>query len=150
MLRAKPKLQRIKLNLQKLKLDLQELRFDLQELKFNLQELKLDLQELKLNLQELNLDLQGSKLDLQRVKTSMLNEKKDGIYIMFTIPNEHDPHQPHFAGSFYFNTNDVEAWWLHLKDHSEIIYPICDFEYGMREFAVKDCNGYTLQFGQHL
>ena len=76
--------------------------------------------------------------------------QKDGIYIMFTIPNEHDPQQPHFAGSFYFNTNDVEAWWLHLKDHSEIIYPICDFEYGMREFAVKDCNGYTLQFGQHL
>ena len=25
-----------------------------------------------------------------------------------------------------------------------------DFPYGMKEFTVKDCNGYVLQFGQDM
>lgn len=73
---------------------------------------------------------------------------KDGIFIMFTTGNELEP--PHFAGTFYFNTDNVEAWWSALKDKAEIVYPVCDFEYNMREFAIKDCNGYTLQFGQPI
>ena len=42
----------------------------------------------------------------------------------------------------------MNAWWELLKDKAEVVYPIEDFEYGMREFAIKDCNGYMLQFGQ--
>ena len=30
----------------------------------------------------------------------------------------------------------------------EVRWPIDTFEYGMREFAIRDCNGYTLAFGQ--
>jgi hypothetical protein len=29
----------------------------------------------------------------------------------------------------------------------KIAYPMEDFEYGMREFAIYDNNGYMLQFG---
>jgi hypothetical protein len=29
-------------------------------------------------------------------------------------------------------------------------YPIEDFEYGRREFAIFDNNGYLLQFGQEI
>jgi len=57
---------------------------------------------------------------------------------------------PHFTGSFYINTNDVDAWWDKLKQTDYIYYGIENFEYGMREFAIKDCNGYILQFGQDL
>ena len=32
----------------------------------------------------------------------------------------------------------------------ERCYPIEDFHYGMREFAIFDNNGYLLQFGQPL
>jgi predicted enzyme related to lactoylglutathione lyase len=31
-----------------------------------------------------------------------------------------------------------------------ITQPICDQEYGCREFTIRDCNGYTLGFGQDL
>jgi hypothetical protein len=37
-----------------------------------------------------------------------------------------------------------------LKDHARVCYPIEDFHYGMREFAIFDNNGYLLQFGQPL
>ena len=35
-----------------------------------------------------------------------------------------------------------------VKDHAQVCYPIEDFHYGMREFAIFDNNGYLLQFGQ--
>jgi hypothetical protein len=31
-----------------------------------------------------------------------------------------------------------------------IVYPLEDFPYGMREFAIRDNNGYILQFGQEI
>ncbi|HLK30013.1 MAG TPA: VOC family protein [Puia sp.] len=77
--------------------------------------------------------------------------EKDDVQIMFSFFNEHvGDTKSHFSGSFYFNTDDVNAWWELLKDKAEICYPIENFEYGMREFAIKDCNGYVLQFGQPL
>jgi uncharacterized glyoxalase superfamily protein PhnB len=77
--------------------------------------------------------------------------EKDGVEIMFSIFNEHiNERKSHFTGSFYLKTNDIDKWWNLLKDEAEIFYPIENFEYGMREFAIKDCNGYILQFGQNL
>ena len=37
-----------------------------------------------------------------------------------------------------------------MKDKAEVVYPIEDFDYGMREFAIRDNNGYLLQFGQEI
>ena len=37
-----------------------------------------------------------------------------------------------------------------MKDHTEIVYPLEDFDYGMREFAIRDSNGYCLQFGKEI
>ncbi len=74
---------------------------------------------------------------------------RDKIDIMFALPNDHIAFdKANFTGSFYFNTDNVDAWWHALKDNAEIFYEIENFEYGMREFAIKDCNGYILQFGQ--
>lgn len=76
---------------------------------------------------------------------------KDEINIMLALPNQHSPyHHSLLTGSLYLRTDDANAWWNQLKDTNEIVYPIEDFEYGMREFAIKDCNGYILQFGQSL
>lgn len=55
-----------------------------------------------------------------------------------------------FTGSFYFLTDNVEEIWIKIKDKTKICYPIEDFNYGMREFAVYDNNGYLLQFGQEI
>lgn len=51
--------------------------------------------------------------------------EKDKIKIMLAKPNEHTPYdKPQFTGSLYLRTNDVEAWWNHLKDKATIFYSI--------------------------
>jgi uncharacterized glyoxalase superfamily protein PhnB len=75
----------------------------------------------------------------------------DEADIMLALPNAHIPFdKPNFTGSFYMNTNNVDAWWEKLKDKCRVCYEIEDFDYGMREFAVYDINGYLLQFGQSI
>lgn len=77
--------------------------------------------------------------------------KHDNVTIIFALPNAHLPFtKPTFTGSLYLNTDNVDAWWQQLKDKVEVCYPIEDFEYGMREFAIYDNNGYLLQFGQEI
>lgn len=77
--------------------------------------------------------------------------QKDQVLIMLAQPNSHTSFEgPHFTGSFYFNTDDVEAWWEKLKNSPHVYYELESFEYGMREFAIKDLNGYILQFGQRI
>jgi uncharacterized glyoxalase superfamily protein PhnB len=76
---------------------------------------------------------------------------KDNVYLMFAARNEHSTiPRPIMSGSLYLYTDDVEKLWNELKDKAEIEYPIENFDYGMREFAIRDCNGYLLQFGQDL
>ena len=71
------------------------------------------------------------------------------IRIMFSRPNAHLYFEhPFFTGSFYFYVSDVDSIWEKLKDSASVCYPLEDFEYGMREFAIYDNNGYLLQFGQ--
>lgn len=73
----------------------------------------------------------------------------DDVALMLARPNEHTPHDKiGLTGSFYFNTDDVDALWEDLKDKANICYGIEDFYYGMREFAIYDNNGYLLQLGQ--
>ncbi len=77
--------------------------------------------------------------------------RRDGVAIMLAAPNPHEGDKaPAFTGSLYFHTDDVDGLWQRLKDKARICYPIDNFEYGMREFAIYDNNGYLLQFGQPL
>ena len=70
---------------------------------------------------------------------------------MLALPNTHEPFdRPAFTGSLYFNVDDVDELWQKLKDNSEVVYPIEDFDHGMREFAIRDSNGYCLQFGKEI
>jgi catechol 2,3-dioxygenase-like lactoylglutathione lyase family enzyme len=74
---------------------------------------------------------------------------RDEIEIMLSYPNAHLPFEgPHFTGSFYINASNVDELWESWKDKCDICYGIENFEYGMREFAIYDNNGYILQFGQ--
>ncbi|MEP6919464.1 MAG: VOC family protein [Acidobacteriota bacterium] len=73
---------------------------------------------------------------------------RDLVSIMFALPNHHEPFDgPVFTGSLYINSDDVDALWERVKDTARVCYPIDDFDYGMREFAIYDNNGYLLQFG---
>lgn len=71
--------------------------------------------------------------------------------LMFCRPNAKIPYKgAKFTGAFYFNIDKVEDMWAKLKDQVKICYPLEDFPYGMREFAIYDNNGYILQFGQDV
>ncbi|WP_046368584.1 bleomycin resistance protein [Flavihumibacter petaseus] len=73
------------------------------------------------------------------------------VEIMLARPNDHLPFEkPVFTGSFYILVSDVEALWQEVKDKATVVYPIESFEWGMREFAICDNNGYMLQFGQDI
>ncbi|HZY38588.1 MAG TPA: VOC family protein [Mucilaginibacter sp.] len=74
---------------------------------------------------------------------------RDEIEIMAAYPNAHLPfEQPLFTGSFYMMTDDVDVIWNVIKDKVKVCYELETFDYGMREFAIYDNNGYLLQFGQ--
>jgi uncharacterized glyoxalase superfamily protein PhnB len=71
--------------------------------------------------------------------------------ITLSLPNEHLPFEKSlFTGSFYFHADDVDALWAQLRDKTDVVYPLESFDYGMREFAIRDINGYLLQFGQEI
>lgn len=76
---------------------------------------------------------------------------KDKTEIMLAKPNQHTFYEKiGFTGSFYFNVTNVDALWNALKDKVEIVYPLETFDWGMDEFAIKDNNGYILQFGENI
>jgi uncharacterized glyoxalase superfamily protein PhnB len=75
--------------------------------------------------------------------------RRDDVGVMLAPPNEHEgDRSPVFTGSLYFRTDAVDAIWSHVAGRARICYPIENFDYGMREFAIYDNNGYLLQFGQ--
>src|ERR1044071_1367584 len=76
---------------------------------------------------------------------------RDNVEVMISLPNAHEPFEkPTLTGSIYFNTSDVDALWDQIKDRISIVYPIENFFYGMRAFAIRDNNRYILQFGQEI
>ena len=73
---------------------------------------------------------------------------RDGVTLMFSGPNEHEGDlQPEFTGSLYIEIDDPDALFGLIADRARVCYPVESFEYGMREFAIYDNNGYLLQFG---
>jgi uncharacterized glyoxalase superfamily protein PhnB len=76
---------------------------------------------------------------------------KGQVRIMFTSRNAHSTvEKPTMTGSLYLYPDNVNQVWEEVKDKATVEYPIEDFDYGMREFAIRDCNGYLLQFGQEI
>lgn len=100
----------------------------------------------------------GFYTNILKFKCDELNEEigwaslsRDHIQLMLAVPKNHPEFkEAQFTGSIYIYTDDVEKLWKELKDKVEVVYPIDNFEYGMREFAIYDNNKYMLQFGQEI
>jgi len=100
----------------------------------------------------------GFYTTILKFKCDELNEKagwaslsRDNVQIMLAVPKQHPEFkEAQFTGSIYIHTDDVEKIWNELKDAAEVVYPIDNFEHGMREFAIYDCNKYMIQFGQEI
>lgn len=94
-------------------------------------------------------DVLGFAVNAGGVEEGWVSLFRDDVALMFCPPNSHiEVTTPSCSGSFYFNTDDAAALWETLKDKAAVVYPLEDFDYGMREFALYDNNGYILQFGQ--
>ncbi|WP_412476113.1 VOC family protein [Flavobacterium sp. TBRC 19031] len=76
---------------------------------------------------------------------------KDDCELMIAKPNKHTSFdKPSFTGTFYIKVDDVELLWKQLKNNVKIVYELETFDWGMKEFAIYDNNGYTIQFGQDI
>jgi catechol 2,3-dioxygenase-like lactoylglutathione lyase family enzyme len=71
---------------------------------------------------------------------------RDGVEIMF-MTNDHLG-SPQMTGTLYIETTDVLAMHRRLAGAVEVLWGPEVYHYEMHEFAIKDCNGYTLSFGQ--
>lgn len=38
--------------------------------------------------------------------------------------------------------------WESLKEQAPVAFPLCETDYGMREFGIRDPNGFMLSFGK--
>lgn len=75
----------------------------------------------------------------------------NGVEIAFNLPNEHYEFEKSvLTGSIYLNVENIDEIWEKIKDKVEIVYEIENFDYGMREFGIKDCNGYILNLGENI
>ena len=50
----------------------------------------------------------------------------------------------------YVYTDDVDALFERLKDRVEVVEPLHDTFYGMREFIIRDVNRFWITFGRDL
>lgn len=75
--------------------------------------------------------------------------RRDNVTIMFSAPTTRQAFEkPVLTGSLYIYSEDVDAEWAKIKEKVSICYPLKNFDYGMREFAFYDNNGYLLRYGQ--
>jgi uncharacterized glyoxalase superfamily protein PhnB len=44
----------------------------------------------------------------------------------------------------------IEAFYERIKNQVELVFKLADHPYGMREFTMRDGNGYILAFGQRI
>ncbi len=84
--------------------------------------------------------------------------RRDKTAIMLLSSDDHDEGQEDdhkcpvapAVSSLYFYPDNVDTLWNRLKDKVEIVVPVQDMDYGMREFTIRDPNGIALNFGTPL
>jgi uncharacterized glyoxalase superfamily protein PhnB len=52
------------------------------------------------------------------------------------------------SSTFYLETDDLDALYDRIKDQAEVVKPPFVTWYGMKEFYLRDLNGYVLTIGQ--
>jgi uncharacterized glyoxalase superfamily protein PhnB len=74
--------------------------------------------------------------------------ERDGVTLMF-MRNAHLG-APHATATQYIYVSDLDALWHSVRDRVSAEWGPEDMPYGMKEFAIKDPDGYLLSFGEEL
>lgn len=85
---------------------------------------------------------------VRRVGNDWCHLERDGVSLMF-MQNAHVG-APHATATQYIHVDDVDAVWDTLKHRVPTEWGPEVMPYGMREFAIKDPDGYYLSFGEPL
>ncbi|MEO1403621.1 MAG: VOC family protein [Cyanobacteria bacterium J06635_1] len=96
----------------------------------------------------LGFELQGTWPDQGPAQWAAL--KAGQVTLMFVTQARSATRPPTLTGQLYCYPPDVDALWDELKDKVDIAWPLDNMSYGMREFAIRDCNGYVITFGQDI
>ena len=98
----------------------------------------------------LGFTLENQRNDGENGKISWCALRCGGASVMFYSMESLDapPGPPAMTGVLYFNPKNVRALWSQLKDRTAVEWELQEMDYGMLEFAIHDCNGYILSFGQ--
>ena len=80
---------------------------------------------------------------------------RDDVYVMFLQSDSFRKDIPELSDTpqgasvlFYIDVNNIDDVYGNIKQHTEIMKPLETTWYGMREFYIKDCNGYILGFAE--
>ena len=72
---------------------------------------------------------------------------RDGIVLQFySEPPQGTPAEPSFSGTLYFYPEAVADLAQEWQGQVEFAWGPEVMDYGMREFGIRDCNGYYLAF----
>jgi catechol 2,3-dioxygenase-like lactoylglutathione lyase family enzyme len=71
-----------------------------------------------------------------------------GSVSMLLSTGAHLGGEPQFTGTLYFHMTGVDAYFERVKDQVAVVWPLETMDYGLREFGVRDCDGYTLAFSE--
>lgn len=93
--------------------------------------------------------------DAKKYSTAMM--KKDDVFVMFIENDSFEKDTQAFKGItkgasvlFYIDVSGIDELYHGLKGKVEIEKEIETTWYGMREFYIKDCDGYVLGFGERV
>lgn len=97
--------------------------------------------------------IEHSLNDSKTYNCSMMS--KDEVFVMFLEENSFKNDIPLFKNTtrsasllFYIDVEDINTIYDSIKEKVEIVKNLETTWYGMKEFYIKDCNGYILGFGE--
>jgi hypothetical protein len=77
---------------------------------------------------------------------------RDRVHLMFDVGADWDNpgSSPTLTGQLVFDVDELDALHERLRDRVEVLWGPEDYDYGRREFSIRDPNGYRLVFSQRV
>ncbi len=70
------------------------------------------------------------------------------VHLSFYLDEEEREPEPALTGQISFDVDDLDDLHDRIRDEAEILWGPEEFDYGRREMAIHDPNGYVLVFGE--
>ncbi len=97
--------------------------------------------------------IENKILDEKEYSTAMM--KRDDVFVMLIKHDRFEKDTKALQGTtkgasvlFYIDVSGIGDLYINLKEKVEIEKELETTWYGMREFYIRDCNGYVLGFGE--